>query len=261
MFSGTPFVAALVLATTVSSSLAATIIDENFNNLGNSAYLASTIPAGVLGMAWQGPTTGINMVGNGSGGLTTIDGSNASAAIDLGDNYLTSNPGVYTLTLTITQPSGTNAGWTGFGFSNAFTSSTAMVNSGAAPWMIYRNNGQYTAYSSGTTSMATSSTGALTGTHTFVLRLDTSVTSWTVDATIDGNVIDLNSTDTGSTTFTYSTNPVTARYVNISTGGSGTATASVDNFSLIGPVPEPTSAAMLIYSLPILLGWRRMRRH
>jgi hypothetical protein len=91
-----------------------------------------------------------------------------------------------------------------------------------------------------------------TGTpHNFKLELDTTGTFWTVNAYVDNTQVDLNGAAAGMT-FTYTTNPITSRYVAMSTGVSGTGgTGTVDNFLLTGTVPEPSAMVLVLASLGI----------
>jgi hypothetical protein len=177
---------------------------------------------------------------------------------------------VYSLSFDFTQPSAvTSQSWIGLGFAQGLTAGGVnagqnFVDNQAAPWALFRQNGQEIVFAgpANTNAALTTATGAVgTGTpHAFELRLDTSTVAWTMDAFLDGIQQDLNGAAAGNT-FTFATNPTTSRYVGMSTGVNGDgAVGAVDNFSLSGPVPEPTGAAMIAIAAAATCGARRRRR-
>ena len=246
---------------------AAVLISDTFST--DHALNASTPDTTVGGATWQASS------GTTSGGALSISTTPTAqtAVLDLGANYFSSNPGIYTLSVTATLPSGSGTSWFGIGFvvnpqTNghlASTTSAAGLNSnggtnGGSPWMFLRQNGQTNVYrGSGTGSNLLNNGGPFaSGTaYTMKLVLDTSVANWTLDAFIDSTQLDLNGA-AGGNTAVFSTNPTDLRYVGISQNGGSFGNITVDNFSL-AVVPEPTALLPLALSASLFLVFRRKR--
>ncbi|MBC8008719.1 MAG: hypothetical protein H7067_01320 [Burkholderiales bacterium] len=201
--------------------------------------------------------------------------STQTATIDLGTNYFSSNPGVYTLSMDVTLPSGSTTNWAAMGFvinpstngTLATTTSAAALNSnggpnGGSPFMLLRQNGLTNVYRGGGTNSP-----LLTNAGTFVsgvsynlkLVLDTSVTNWTLDSFVGSTQLDLNGAGVGSTAI-FSTNPAALRYVALSTAGGGFGNVIIDNFNLsVAAIPEPATASLAL-SAAAMLGAACIRR-
>jgi len=255
-----------------SQAGAVVIMADNFNTV-DSTDTATDLPGRapttntvnssvwVANSAAAGPTA-TNYVGNGAGGLTITSGGgvNTASSLDLGASYLSTNPGVYTLSLSINQSATGTQGWVGLGFATSSSTTEGLATNGY-PWLLYRMNGQVSVFSGPGTTVAAISTTAATGTaRVLSLVLDTSATAWTLGASVDGTAIDLNGGAAGSL-FTYGTNPTGNRYLTIGTGGSGTVgNATVDNFSLdFVAVPEPSRGVLLCVAGMLMLSVRRRR--
>lgn len=268
--------AAAVAALAVAGQAgAAVLIADNFDDVASGASLAGRVPASTLnGAAWIAPAT--NLTGNGTGGLSANSANGNTAGLNLGAGFFTANPGVYELSVDITQPSSSpsDQSWLGFGFAQGtsasnFTSLNTgdnLVNSRGAPWLLHRLNGAEIVFAGpGNTNTALSlpSGSVSTGvTHNFRLVLDTTGAQWTVNGFLDGVQQDLNGAAAGST-YTYAANPTDTHFVAIGTGLNGTGTVgTIDNFSFSGPVPvpEPAGVGLAFAAAALLAGRRRSRR-
>ena len=243
-----------------SFSQAAVLISDHFDNVNSGSNIDGRVPAFVdsslSGAVWDATTA--NFFGNGDGGLraTSTPSTNRSAGIDLGtDTFFTDNPGTYELSVTIQNVSGTGASWVGFGFGAALDVAVNQTQTGSLgqPWMINRANGSSVFFREGTSTLGTG-TATVGDLNVFTLRLNTiNPTAWTLDGFINGNAVDLNSADTGSTTYTFATTPTGLRYLTMSTAYSSTGETdgtntvnTVDNLTF-SAVPEP-SAALLAFA-------------
>ncbi len=251
-------------------SQAATLIEDNFDNLATGAYLNGRIPGiSLAGGAWKSNTTDATtrFRGNGSGGLTVTIGTARTVSIDLGANYFTTNPGVYDLSVDMTFPSVSSESWIALGFSSIATvNADASANSNTSgPWFVYRLNGQIEVFAGQNNTNSLTNTGAnptLSATpntlHSLTIRLDTSAPQWAFQILLDGNAVDLGST--GNTTYTYSpgNNPALRHLVLSTGGGSTSSTATLDNFSFVS-VPEPGVTFLTgLSALTLLFNRRRV---
>jgi hypothetical protein len=249
----------------------AVLLSDNFNDVTSGANLNTRTPATTLnGAKWIAPTT--NLKGNGSGGLSADLTLNGAAGIDLGTNFFANNPGVYDLSLDITQPTVASPvqSWVGVGFANGNTSAVwdpnqNHVGDNGAPWVIFRLNGPEVFFSGPNTTGSVTLPSVSTGTpHTFTVELDATGAAWKANAFLDGAQLDLNGGAAGNSV-TYTTNPA-ARYVGFSTGvnvttGTNSGVATVDNFVLTGPVPAPEPGTVgLLGAAGVGLLARRRRR-
>jgi hypothetical protein len=239
-----------------------TVIFDNFDDVGAGVGLGGRMATISNGNSWVGPTT--NFQGNVTGGLSAKTTAASTASIDLGANYLASNPGIYDLSLDMTETSSAQPGqsWVAMGFMPTNSAGDNLVGNNGAPWLLYRFNGEVVVFGGAgvgqrltpTSPLISATTGIA---HNFKLELDTSKSLWTLNAFVDGAALDLNGALAGDT-FTYSSNPTTSRYVGMSTGINGTGTtATVDNFLLTQAVPLPQTAAMALVGFGGLLVSRR----
>jgi hypothetical protein len=249
----------------------AVLISDNFNDVASGATLSGRTPATTVNAAkWIAPTN--NLKGNGTGGLNGDLTVSNGAGIDLGTNFFANTPGVYDLSVDLTQPTVSSPvqSWVGFGFANGNASSAwdptqNHVGNNGAPWLIFRLNGADVFFGGPNTTSSVAAGTVSTGTpHTFTVELDTTGANWKANAFLDGSQLDLNGGAAGSS-FTYATNPA-ARYVGVSTGvnvssGTNSGVATVDNFVLTGPVPAPEPGTVGLLSLAGfgLLAKRRRR--
>ncbi len=191
-----------------------------------------------------------------NGSVLSLPGHNQSNVIDLGNKYFSSHPGTYTLSMDATLPTGTTgSNYFGLGFvvnplsgasgvAMTSTSSSAGLNpnggtNGGTPWMAINQNGQVYVYRGGSTYIYASAASAFPiGTaHTLKLILDTTQVRWTMNAFVDATQLDLNGSTTAGLTYTFPSNPTDIRYAGM-TAGTGTTTATIDNFAL-NYVPDP----------------------
>jgi hypothetical protein len=211
----------------------------------------------------------LGLQGNGTGGITLDYSSGSSAGFDLGSSYITNNPGIYDIRLTVTHPVLNNQSWAALAFSTTLnTASTPSAN--GRPWIFYRQNGNITVSANGTSTIpanniSSGTTGAATGTsHTLRLVLDATIpTALTFRAFVDDYEFDLNGVTAGNA-YTYGTSTL-PRYVLFSMGfpdaGSASSQASnVGQFELhYTAVPEP-SAVLLGAAGACFFSTRRRRR-
>lgn len=245
---------------------AVVLISDNFNNLASGGTLQTRTPDGtsfinnVNSNGWS--TNSIVFSGNGSGGLSVNNFASRNVLIDLGAGYFTTNPGVYTLTVTMTTPVGqTGTSWAGIGFTPINTIDQSFNGLNSSPWLLHRNTGITQIFGGPNATNGSSAINTTTGTpHTFVLRLDTSTPLWTVQATIDSVAVDLNGASAGET-FTYGSNPTGIRYIGIATAFNNDSSSiqTLDNFLFEGPVPipEPTGASLAAAAAGMCLLRRR----
>ena len=234
-----------------SQAGAVVLVSDNFSGLTSGQTLQTRTPDGtnfinnVNSNGWS--TNSIVFSGNGSGGLAVNNFASRNVLIDLGAGYFTTNPGVYTLSVTMTTPTGqTGTSWAGIGYTPINTLDQSFNGLNSAPWLLHRNTGNVQVFGGPDATNGTSAIATTTGAaHTFVLRLDTSTPQWTVQATIDSVAVDLNGASAG-TTFTYGTNPTAIRYIGIATAFNNDSSSiqTLDNFLFEGPVPIPEPAGV-----------------
>ncbi|MGE9268814.1 MAG: PEP-CTERM sorting domain-containing protein [Verrucomicrobiales bacterium] len=244
-----PFVLSL------ASVQATVVISDSFTGLGDGASLNGRTPeTSLLGGNWQSATA--NLLGDGAGGVEATFNSTDSArtaGIDLGVGFLSANPGIYELSVDVFNPGASDSSWLALGFTQGMNVASNLVGNAGNPWMLYRYTGNVNVYGGGGVSNQRASEvpvathGAATGTmHNLKLILDTSAAAWTLQAFIDNYEFDLNGGSAG-TTYTFASNPTSARYVSFGNGTNGVTTAGgFDNFLLdFTPVPEPSVLVLL----------------
>lgn len=259
-----------LVSISVDSKGSVVLISDNFNRLADGDLLNGQLPdVNFLNSnIWVGETT--NYLGNGTGGLSISSADSGSISLDLGAGFVASNPGIYELSLDITQPTVSASSWIGFGFAADAIPGEHLVTNKAAPWVLFRLNGDVNFYAgTGVSNQLTNASGfasakASTGTtlHTLRLQLDTTGANWMLNGWIDDKQIDLNGTSTAGSTFTYTANPENIRYVQIATAYNGTgATGTVDNLVLTSTVPEPGAFMAMVGGVGVLGLFHRFRRH
>jgi hypothetical protein len=252
----------------------AVLVSDNFDSVATGSNINGRTPnTTVNGAKWVASTA--DFFGNGAGGLNADSRLTRSGFVDVG-SYLSSNPGLYELSLDINQPSTlpSDTSWIGFGFAQGSTAlggapdvSQQLVTNNGAPWMLFRLNGQVITFGGpSNTNQANTTTASLGSTHNFKLQLDTAAARWTVNAFLDGAQLDLNGATAGNTyTYAAGSNPTASHLVGIATAQNVNqvgAVGTIDNFVLTGPapVPEPGTVGLLGAAGVGLLARRRRRR-
>lgn len=258
----------------LQSAPAALLLSDDFNTVSSGVNINGRAPNvnNVNSNNWVASTA--TFLGNGSGGLSATATSSTpgrSASIDLGVDYLASNPGIYEMSLTITQPTSTALSWIGLGFSQGNDVAQNLVGNNGNPWMLFRLNGSVNVYGgAGVSNQLTNGGSTVPNPATvtaprdvpniFTLTLDTSVPNWTLNAALNGVPVDVNGSDPGLA-YTFTTNPTLSRYATISAGyNTAAGTGTIDNFSLsVTPIPEPSSIVITLGGFAGLLVWRRRK--
>jgi hypothetical protein len=243
----------------------ATLLQDNFDTVTSGANInGRTLTVNTLNSnTWTAPTG--NFLGDGAGGLTGNSSSTTqnTVALDLGSGFLSSNPGVYQASLTITQPNASTSSWLALGFAQANGTGSTLVANNGQPWMLFRGNNSspnVNVYAGPGVASQQTSVLESSGTHTFMIQLDTTGANWTLDAFVDGTALDLNGATAG-TSFTYPSNPTLTRYVVFGSGNNGAGTTgTVDNFQLTGPTPVPEPALPALFAGGLALWGLRRRR-
>ncbi len=251
------FLAALLpLAGWGEPARAATLISDTFDTFASGANLNGRTPPINNGHAWVATTA--TFTGNGAGGLNANPLQAKSASIDLGGD-LTNIPGIYSISADFTQPTGGSGSyWVAVGFASRSDVNQTFVGDNGAAYVAYYFDGRVRG--TGEDSDLAPTVFAATGVaHNFFLTLDTRGFSWALNGYLDFWQLDLNGVAAGNT-FTYTTNPVGTHYVALATGPNGAGgTATVDNFQVTGPLPEPSSALVMLAGLAITATRRRRR--
>lgn len=266
------FCALAVTSLFIGQAQAATLISDTF--AGAAGELNGRAPETAADSLWRWNAPAGNFATNGSGGLTVNVGTNRTGGVILGNNYFGSNPGIYTLSSTISFGSGAStSSWYGIGFStiatdaNFGTENLSHSTSGGYGWMILRTGGDTVIFPKSGTANNVSTNAGTTGvnassTNTLKLVLNTSGTSWTLNAFINDFELDFNGAAAGTAQVWSGGDIPNLTGVAISTGASGAAGVApsiADNFELtFTPVPEPASAALL--GLASLLPMLRRKR-
>lgn len=249
-----------VAFTALASSHAATLISDSFNGMADGANFVNRAPeVSNAGGNWTSATA--NLLSNGAGGLeatysTTPANNQRTASIDLGAGYLAANKGIYELSVDVTHPttSSDNTSWVGVGFLGSGSTSSTLVSNNGSPWMMYRMNGNVNVYGGTgisnplvTNSLPSTHGGALGGTYTMKLVLDTSAPNWVLRAFMGDYEFDLNGSAAG-TAYTFTTNPISG-HVGFGNGvnASSDDVSVIDNFQLnFTAVPEPSAALLAL---------------
>lgn len=244
-----------------ASAQAAILIQDNFND-ATELHINGRAPSTNLVNSnnWVASQTADASKLTGSGQLVVSTSLNRTAGISLGDNYFTTNPGIYELSYTITHPENYGASWVGFGFTGGLTTGQNLTDSGnaAGPWLFYRANGLVNVRPNGATGTVLLPTTYTAGTPvTFKFVLNTIATQWSYDLYVNDVIQDLNGNAAGTShTYASGANPV-LNHIAIGTGASGTSgTSTGDNFTF-ALVPEPSHALMLVASAGLFALRRR----
>jgi hypothetical protein len=255
-------IAILTLAGWGAPARADVLISDTFDTLASGANLNGRTPPINNGKAWVATTA--TFTGNGAGGLNADTLQNKSASIDLGAGYLSSTPGIYAISADLTLPAGgTGLSGIGIGFADANSVDTNFFFNHGEPWLEYFPTGQVNFIGGpGVNGGIATAHAEIGSAHNVKLELDTTKSSWTLNAFLDGAQVDLNS-DVGLKSFYYASNanPTPAHYVGLATlaAGAGGGIATVDNFQVTGPLPEPGSALVILAGLAITATRRRRR--
>lgn len=255
-----------LVALSTHALAANTLIYDDFSRTGTLSL--STPVTTVAGAKWQALNNATASTWSTSGTVLTAGlDQQQTAAIDLGAGYFSTHAGTYTLSAEITMTSGSTGKWLSLGFiqTGAISSGLggAMNGSDAGwPWILLRDNGGVSVFGGPTTSNSLASLGAGSFTVgsplTLSLVLNTSLTNWTLDAYVGATQLDLNGATVGST-YTFSSNP-DIQYVGLSDSGGGSGLQSVDNFTLVTSVPEPSIGALFVPALLTLVFLSKKRR-
>ncbi len=157
---------------------------------------------------------------------------------------------IYTLTATMTQPSGGDAtGWVAIGFTRFSATSGSFWANDAAPWMLWRpgtaSSPNEVASFRGPQTGGALSVGTATGTATFTIVLNTEGTAWTVEWKVNGTPLRQE---------TYDANP---SITHIGFGRENGQSSTFSHFSLTvtgdhppppppPPAPEPLATFTLV---------------
>jgi hypothetical protein len=199
----------------------------------------------------------------------SITGTGGTTAQQIGSAFLSFTPEsnkVYTLSVTLSQPTGTAAGqWASIGFSNGITTAQThnTTTTGGAPWMLWRNGAaggnDVEAYPG---RAANPSGGAAevdaTVSATLTIELNTLASAWQVRWLVDGTpfynyTYKTLQTDPGSQQ-NFDGNPVITQ---VSIARNASSAPVFDTFTLTEAIPEPSAA--LLGSLGLLALLRRRR--
>lgn len=258
--------ATTILSLGLSHASTTVLISDTFTTATEGSLAGRTPDQTFGGKAWLAPA-GTSLSLSGTGHINS-DYSSSWAGFDLGIGYITSNPGIYELSVTISNVSASNTSWLGVGFSSAgaVTSNTNLVGNAGQPWMFQRANGQITVYGTQAvaepTSVLNSTISGISAGSPWVFKiiLDASdPANMTFTASVNGTLLDLNGSANPGFAFDPATNP-TIRYVGISgtTNGTSPGVGTFDNFELtFTPVPEPSAALLGLLAAPFILRRRR----
>jgi len=232
-----------------------------------SSAQAATIYSETFSAPWEGVTNDGTDALHGTTPTVTVGTNTWTAFSDFQENgvissgsgdagaYLAFTPTsglVYTLSVTVTEPSGgTNAtNWAGLGFTadNVINSGVGIHEStnAASPWMLYRDNGAVVTFDGpGASGVTSTALDAYNGTQTMRIVLDTTASQWTAEWFMGATSVD---------TVTYTSGNPTISHVAIGRGvGSG---ITFSDFSLTS-VPEPSAATLVALGGLALLRRRR----
>jgi hypothetical protein len=232
-YSKTTTLAALAgLALAAGSAQAAVIYNETFSGLGTTD-LNGTEPDDTTGANTWAASTNWNKDGS-------VDASGAND-----DNaFLAFTPvagKIYTLTATLTQPTG--ASWAAIGFTeNADTTTTAdsdfwrNIPAATAPWVLYRAASGNVDSFLGPLTGGVADEGDHPGGITMSIVLNTEAAAWTAEWFVGASSV---------RSETFGSNPTGINYVGL--GRDGGTDVTFSNFSLSDNtvIPEPSTTALL----------------
>ena len=247
----------------LSSASANIVFFDDFGTAPGTTELQGRTPVTTPGNDWlafNSNSTNGWKIQNGEALFLPTGTVNAMAGIDLGANYFSSNPGVYSLKSTFSMTADSESTlWYGLGYSEFISQGqnrgfyeTSVSNEGK-PWMFMRQNGELNVRVAGNSSVY-SQTGYDVSSFEMELVLDTTPTNWTVDAFYNGTQLDLNGASIGMS-YTYSTNPTLAA---VGLSAPDGVIGTVQSITL-QTVPEPSTYALLLglFSLGVMVTRRR----
>jgi hypothetical protein len=179
--------AAIGLAATPAFAAVTTLYSDNFDGLSSAALNGTTPDITIEANTWTASTD------------FKADGSLTGTGADSAILAFTPEAGkVYTLSVTLSQPTGTAANqWASVGFSNGITTAqthnSGTGDTGGAPWILWRNGGAHgdtndveayvgrRANPSGGAAL-----GDFTGTRTLTVELNTLSSAWSARWLVDG---------------------------------------------------------------------------
>jgi Bacterial alpha-L-rhamnosidase 6 hairpin glycosidase domain len=186
------------------------LVGSGASLVGTTVDTSSAFAGGTVGAVWSG--SGVAQAGTGA----NVSSSNAAfLPITIEDGK------IYTLTATMTCPSGPN--WAALGFASTNSAGTWHTTADKNPWVLLRTSGQGAPSfyaGTGTNNKATWGSSA-SGTQTTSVILDTTGANWTTYASINGVT---------STPLVYATKPI-IHFVGFGNNGFG-ATATIKSFSV-----------------------------
>ena len=236
--------AGLLLVLGAASTRADLLYSDNFD--GTSAPLHGTTPGISLGEAgW----TAAEWRADG-----TIATSNSSAADHSAFLPFVPLPGnIYTLTATMTQPSGgMSSGWIAIGFTGAAATHAEFWSNNAAPWMLWRpdnaSSPDEVVSFLGPQIAGPQSLGTATGTATLAIILNTQNEEWTSEWRVN---------DAAVRNETFSLNPAIS-HIGFSRENGQSSTFSHFSLSVDGdhppPPPPPPPPEPLVTFIPVTDG-------
>ncbi len=154
---------------------------------------------------------------------------------------------VYTLKVTADPAdSGVDTDWISLGFASTMDGNPW---DNVGPWMLYRGNGQVTAFYNGLNGRENViAAGSTTAARELAIVLDTTSALWRAEWLVDG---------TSVRTYAYTANP-TINYVQLGGNAGMTNVSTFDNFSL-SYVPEPSTWLASVCGV-VVVAFRRRRR-
>lgn len=236
-----PFFLASLFTLALSSVEAKDLIYDDFGEAGD--INGRTPKTSMDGAIWQGGKKPRQIISVGSSVL--IDTSLLQlTVVDVGVGFFENNPGVYALSMDVAFPdeSGSDSMWVAIGFNNG-NKTTASFNdsnsdNGGSPWMFLRARGDVHVFAGRGTGRPLANTAAdypAGPVYRLKLVLDTRDASWTLNAFVNENQIDLGRH--GEATYTFIRNPE-IRYIGFSANPAVAPSdalavkASIDNFRL-----------------------------
>lgn len=187
---------------------------------------------------------------NGTATFADTSASPGMAGFDLEPSYFDTNPGLYELAITFDLPSA-DGGFFALGFMDAMDGGAngAFFRNGdpeeGTPWMFIRQSG-----SIGVRNGAGSGDDLIdevpvttSDVDRIALLLDTRPDAWTLEASYNDTIIDLNG-GTDGTAYVFPSNPSTIGAVGIGAVNSNTSGDIVRSFTL-AQIPEPSTVSLI----------------